>query len=99
MTRDDAKLSDEEVAQIRQELKQPGVKIKDIAEAHGVSGAFISQVKSGQRRKEGVHRVKLRSGGEVVITSQVDLFSLDAKDMAFVMQLLEFVKRYEEQEG
>lgn len=95
MTRDDAKLSDEDVAQIRQSLKEPGAKIKDIARDYGVSSAMISQIKSGQKRKEGVHRVKLRSGGEVIMTSQVDIFSLDEQDMAFILQLLQIIKDYE----
>jgi|SRR5450755_905809 len=90
------KLNESALADIRQRL-DAGENPKDIADRHGVSRPMISMIKNGRKRTN-VHRIQLRSGGEITVTSQVDIFSLSESDQQFLTQLLRSIREYEQEQ-
>ena len=87
------KLNESDLQDIRQRL-DVGEHPKAIAEHYGVSRPMISMIKNGRKRAN-IHRIQLRSGGEITITSQVDIFSLNETDQHFLNQLLQSIRDYE----
>lgn len=90
------KLNESDLQVIRQRL-DAGETPKLIAEEYGVSRPMISMIKNGRKRAK-IHRIQLRSGGEITITSQVDIFALSEADQHFLNQLLQYVRDYESKE-
>lgn len=87
------KLSDGDVSAIRQRL-EVGESPKALAIEYGVSRPLISMIKNGRKRSR-AHRVSLRSGGEIIFTSSVDIFSLSESDQQFLNKLLRCIHEYE----
>jgi hypothetical protein len=87
------KLNESDLHAIRQRL-DAGENPKILATEYGVSRPMISMIKNGRKRAN-LHRIQLRSGGEMTITSQVDIFALSETDQQFLNQFLQQIRDYE----
>jgi hypothetical protein len=87
------KLNESDLHRIRQRL-DAGENPKVLAAEYAVSRPMISMIKNGRKRAN-MHRIQLRPGGEITITSQVDIFSLGEDDQQFLNRLLQYIRDYE----
>lgn len=62
----------------------------------GVKPPVASPSPNDQPQPANIRAVRLTSGGEIALSLNVDLFSLSEDDRAFVMRLVDEVRKYEE---